>query len=323
MTTPLSRCHLWHVQLCRDPNNDLHRLTKCHQCRWCCIRWDLRLNNRRNLQAGRPLLLISSTDVGGCIAPAWLGQFVNLPLLLPKLLHVMLYCLESVPVTQPGVSSLLTLLSYGSSSSSSSSSQSCLSLKLAISLRLSPMAFNIFSNVLSGFVFVNPAFSSFLLSSCSCLIALCASFRVVSPQLSLYPHDLRSISRSLHGLKSAFFNISSLQTSFWIASRATLHVIGPFRLRSCTCYCVLVDIIIWSAMAISRIRLPVEESGFLFGTLIIVFCVDFVDCRDVGCCKVWIMLATVPVLNTAGFIGLSGNGLTRSKIDDFSREPSH
>jgi len=36
-----------------------------------------------------------------------------------------------------------------------------------------------------------------------------------------------------------------------------------------------------------------------------------------------LVLATVPVLDPAGFIGLRGNGLTPSKIDDFLSEPSH
>jgi len=35
-----------------------------------------------------------------------------------------------------------------------------------------------------------------------------------------------------------------------------------------------------------------------------------------------VVLATVPVLDPAGFIGLRGNGLTPSKIDDFLSEPS-
>jgi hypothetical protein len=35
-----------------------------------------------------------------------------------------------------------------------------------------------------------------------------------------------------------------------------------------------------------------------------------------------VVLATGPVLDPAGFIGLCGNGLTPSKIDDFSSEPS-
>jgi len=35
-----------------------------------------------------------------------------------------------------------------------------------------------------------------------------------------------------------------------------------------------------------------------------------------------LVLATVPVLDPAGNIGLRGNGLTPSKIDDFLSEPS-
>jgi len=34
------------------------------------------------------------------------------------------------------------------------------------------------------------------------------------------------------------------------------------------------------------------------------------------------VLAMVPVLDLAGFIGLRGNGLTASKIDDFLSEPT-
>jgi len=35
-----------------------------------------------------------------------------------------------------------------------------------------------------------------------------------------------------------------------------------------------------------------------------------------------LVLATVPVLDPAGIIGLRGNGLTPSKIDDFLTKPS-
>jgi hypothetical protein len=40
------------------------------------------------------------------------------------------------------------------------------------------------------------------------------------------------------------------------------------------------------------------------------------------CAVMGIVLATVPVLDPAGFIGLCGNGLTLSKIDDCLSEPS-
>jgi hypothetical protein len=36
-----------------------------------------------------------------------------------------------------------------------------------------------------------------------------------------------------------------------------------------------------------------------------------------------VVLATVPVLDPAGFIGLRGNGLTPSKIDDFLSATSY
>jgi hypothetical protein len=37
----------------------------------------------------------------------------------------------------------------------------------------------------------------------------------------------------------------------------------------------------------------------------------------------WLVLGTIPVLDPAGFIGLRGNGLNPSKIDDFLSTPLH
>jgi hypothetical protein len=42
-----------------------------------------------------------------------------------------------------------------------------------------------------------------------------------------------------------------------------------------------------------------------------------------GTVTVQLVLATVPVLDPAGFIGLCGNGLTPLKINDFLCAPSH
>jgi hypothetical protein len=39
--------------------------------------------------------------------------------------------------------------------------------------------------------------------------------------------------------------------------------------------------------------------------------------------ELYLVLAMVPVLDPAGFIGLRGNSLTPSKIDDFLSTPSH
>jgi len=89
-----------------------------------------------------------------------------------------LWCLivsEIVPITQPGSSSSLSLPSSGSDWSSSSFSPSSPSFGLARSLKLSPIAFNICANVVSGFVVVNTAFSAFLISSCSCSIDISVS----------------------------------------------------------------------------------------------------------------------------------------------------
>jgi len=84
--------------------------------------------------------------------------------------------LEIVPITQPGSSSLHSLPSSVSSSSSSWSSPSSSSSELARLLYLYVIACNISSNVVSGFVVVDCAFSTFLICSCSCIIAVSASW---------------------------------------------------------------------------------------------------------------------------------------------------
>jgi hypothetical protein len=50
------------------------------------------LNGGRNYQFGDAVLLISFTEVVGCIFPSWFSQFVELLLLLPKPLHALLDC---------------------------------------------------------------------------------------------------------------------------------------------------------------------------------------------------------------------------------------
>jgi len=49
------------------------------------------------------------------------------------------------------------------------------SSELARTLRQSPIAFNIWSNVFLGFLVVNPTCSEFVMSSCSCIIAISVS----------------------------------------------------------------------------------------------------------------------------------------------------
>jgi len=77
--------------------------------------------------------------------------------------------LDSVPITHPGSSSSL-IFPCSVPSSSSSSPSSPLS-DLARSLRLSPITTIISWSVLSGSMYLNPTFSAFLVSSCSCWTA--------------------------------------------------------------------------------------------------------------------------------------------------------
>jgi len=89
-----------------------------------------------------------------------------------------------VPITQPGSSSSLSW--HSSVSSSSSSSPSSPSSELARSLRLPPIATIISWNQFSGSSSVNPTFSAFLVSSCSCWTAASASWTwFLAPAVSL------------------------------------------------------------------------------------------------------------------------------------------
>jgi len=174
LTTSWARSHCRHWRLSSEDIKSMHMLSKCCR-RWSgCSHVYLGLNNHRNLQFGSPVLHIPLTKVVGCIPPTRLGQFVKLHLLLLKPLQAVLNCLDSVPITQPGWSSSLSLPSSVSSSLYSSSSTSCSSSELARSLRLCPIAFNISSNVFSGFPVVPPTFSPLVISFSFCIIAVSA-----------------------------------------------------------------------------------------------------------------------------------------------------
>jgi len=130
-------------------------------------------HNCRNLHFSRPILHIALTELVDYVPPSRLCQIVKPHLLLPKALHAVLYVLEIVPITQPGSSSSLSLPSSVTSSSSSSSSPSSSSSELARSLKLPPITFSFSSNVVSGCVVVDRAFSNlpqmFLLLHNRCL----------------------------------------------------------------------------------------------------------------------------------------------------------
>jgi len=110
-----------------------------------------------------------------------------------------------------------------SSSSSSSSSPSSSSAVLARSLRLSPIAFNISSNDVSVFVVVDRAFSTFLIRSCSCTIAVSASWNCF-----LATTDSLSTSSSMHFslsslLKKVFSRLFSTESSLLDCKLCNAH----------------------------------------------------------------------------------------------------
>jgi len=169
--------------------------------------------------------------------------------------------LEIVPISQPGLSSSLSLpcsVSWWSSSSPSSPS-----LKLAISLRLSPIATIIPWNIVLWSVVANPVFSAVSVSFCSSLIALLASSnRFLATVVSLSTSSSIQFSL-LHCITCAFHIVSLLQAAFWIASCAMPHRLGPILLPSCSCLHLLDDIVVWTAWSICHIcRREVAKCSF-------------------------------------------------------------
>jgi len=175
MTTPWSRRHWRHSQISRDAIKSLQSLTKCRRNRWCCIIGRWRWNDRWNLQFSCPVILIPRTEVVGPSPQPGCVKLSSIICVFRKCSMRSCTVLEIVAMTQPGSSFSLTLPRTGSSSSVSSASSTSPSSELARSFKLSPMAFNISSNVNSGLVVVNPTFSAFLISSCFCSIAVSAS----------------------------------------------------------------------------------------------------------------------------------------------------
>jgi len=116
-------------------------------------------------------------------------SWINLTILICVCRKLSLQCgtvWEVVHITQPGSSSSLNLRSSVSSPSSSSSFPSCSLSKLGRLVRLSLIAFNTSSNVVSGFLVVDLDCSAFLTPSCSRIISVSASCsRYLTPAVSL------------------------------------------------------------------------------------------------------------------------------------------
>ena len=174
----------------------------------------LGLNDCWNVQFGHSVLLICFAEVVGCVPPSWLCQFVKLHLLLAKPLHAALYWFGDCADHPAGFVifaqlALLCIIVFFFNFSSSSS------LELARSLRLFPIAFSISSNVFSGSLVVNPTFSTLLISSCFCLIAVSASSTcILATAVSL--STLSSMHCSFSPLLEMWVSRSFSATSFFL-----------------------------------------------------------------------------------------------------------
>jgi len=149
------------------------------------------------------------------------------------------------------------------------------------------MAFKPSSTVVSGGLVFNPECIAFLISSCSCVIALSASSTsFFTTAISLSTHC--SINFSISYLVKRWVSPRFPTASFLLdrkkpnAPRAwTLSASGP-----------LLPSFAWWCGCVQRfINLPYLPAGsrkeFIFGPLPIVSSVDFVDGWDVGCCRIW------------------------------------
>jgi len=195
--------------------------------------------------------------------------------------------LDIVPITQPGSSSSLTLPCSVSSSSSASSSPSSSLLEHAISLRLTPIAYNISLNVLSGFLVVYPHFSAFVITSCSCMIAVSASWTRILATAVFW-----STWSPIH------FALSSLLKS-WVSPRSSAESFcfdhklfnAPNARTLSSSKPLLPSFAWWFRRVESWVHMPdlASESWerYYFAALTIVSWVDFVVVQDGGWCMIW------------------------------------
>jgi len=109
-----------HLQYPRDNLERVYKLGKCCRCRFHTVIIRLLVHNCQTHHFGFTILLISFTEVVGCMIPFQLDQFVMLHLLLLKPLHELLYwfgdCAHHsagfVIFTQLGLVSLFTILIF-------------------------------------------------------------------------------------------------------------------------------------------------------------------------------------------------------------------
>jgi len=190
-----------------------------------------------------------------------------------------------VPITQLGSSSSLSW--HCSVYLLSPSFPSSPSLKLARSLRLSPIITIIFWKAFLGSLFINLAFSVFVVSSFSCWTAAYASStRCLAPAVPLPISSSIDFSWSslLKQCDSRRFSAARfiLDRKRRNSLRAPNLSDSKQLLLSFTWWCHWVDHFIDVPYLCAR-----RGEKFFFKALTIIVLVEFVVGQDVGCCKIW------------------------------------
>jgi len=189
------------------------------------------------------------------------------------------------PITQPVASSSQWMHCAVCSSSSTLSSSS----KLAWSLRIFLITSYICPNDCPGSRNVNLPHSTLLISHCSWLIDDSqSSTPILTPAVSL------STSSSIHF--SLTFLVNMLDSCYIFAAGFSLNrkLCNALRARTGWASKLVLPSFAWWRCRVHRwadqTYLPAGSGEkFIFGTLTIGVCVDFVVAQEVGCCKSWML----------------------------------
>jgi len=287
ITTSRLRSLLQRLIFSWDDIQSFHKLSKSWQCRCgeTCSVCSVTTTRTSNSQVQNFLFLSGKwsavSPYSGC---------VNSSSFCCCLRKVSMHCctiLEIVFITQPGLSSSLSLPTPVSASLSSSSSPVFSSSEHTRLVKLFLIWFNIPSNGISGFLVVNRTFSAYLISSFSCGITVSVSsthFLATAASLSGWSSIHFSLCSLLNKRVSHLFSTPNFNMDHkpCNAPRAwTLSAYKPF----------LTEYISWRGHAdcvVDLLYFPTwTGQWFVFRELTFVFCVDFVVRRDFGCCMMW------------------------------------
>jgi len=173
MTPTWSRSHLRHSKSSGEEVKTVHTISKCYRCRCGWVTIHVQDNDYQNRSFRCAILIISFTEVVGCVLPPQLCQFLKLHILQPKPLHVLLYHCGDCAHHPAGFVIFAQLALLG------------LFITLMIPILTSVGSYKITQTIsdgehlswiaFSGSVLVNPAFWAFLVSPSFCRTGVSAS----------------------------------------------------------------------------------------------------------------------------------------------------